>query len=188
MTRVPEQVECAGSESSRRSWGAPGRHVEPGPPDGVRMMERLRSDELVVANSAELDACASDAGARRLIRSVLQRRSRRCRWPRHPPPPRAPAGGYVVPAVCCQLLRGAERSHSQFYAKRDSPSAVDPAAVSRSFGQPARRTQLASDGCCPAAMVVDRLVPGPPPQKVADRKTPRAGGHLDLVVSGGGRV
>jgi hypothetical protein len=66
-------------------------------------MKRLRSDELVVANSAELDACASDAGAGRLIRSVLQRRSRRCRWPRHPPPPRAPAGGYVVPAVCCQL-------------------------------------------------------------------------------------
>jgi hypothetical protein len=71
MTRVPEQVECAGSESSRRSWGAPGRHVEPGPPDGVRMMGRLRVYELVVANSAELDACASDAGAWRLIRSVL---------------------------------------------------------------------------------------------------------------------
>ena len=57
----------------------------------------FRLYELVVANSAELDACASDAGARRLIRSVLQRRSRRCRWPRHHPPPRAPAGGYVVP-------------------------------------------------------------------------------------------
>ena len=74
----------------------------------------------------------------------------------------------TVPGASCthaQKVRGAERSHSQFYAKRDSPSAVDPAAVSRSFGQPARRTQLASDGCCPAAMVVDRLVPGPPPQK-----------------------
>ena len=102
MTRVPGQVECAGSESSRRSWGAPGRHVEPGPPDGVRMMKRLRSDELVVANSAELDACASDAGAGRLIRSVLQRWSRRCRLPRHPPPPRAPAGGYVDPAGGCR--------------------------------------------------------------------------------------
>ena len=38
MARAPEQVECAGSESSLRSWGASGRHVEPGPLDGVRMM------------------------------------------------------------------------------------------------------------------------------------------------------
>ena len=106
MTRAPEQVECAGSECPLRSWGAPRRHVESGPPDGVRMMplvhgvseprvhgmraEQRAGGRLALANSHTADTAVSSKNQGRIPAALYPGRqlddSWQCRQCRHVKP------------------------------------------------------------------------------------------------------